>query len=283
MDKLVEIPLQGLIDLREIYKREWPKEDIGFYVLTNFINWLEKKLFVENFHAYSLNGDYSDGTFVILYMTKLFGHTLNKDTSRLRRALCLLDLDGTSYYRYYYNDQDRSAVWSFIKEKQIVTRNEWEFIWYYLTPEIGSKIIVPPLPKGFVAETIREVDLPEVNEAWLFRYPKSIDRLKWLIRYNENIGLYTESGELAAWVLRYEFGAVAMLHVKDDFRRQGLGMYLAKAISKKIADAGGYASGTIKEENEVSNRIFESIGYEKNGIMYCIEILPSSPISDGNN
>lgn len=74
-----------------------------------------------------------------------------------------------------------------------------------------------------------------------------------------------------------------MLHVKDDFRRQGLGMYLAKAISKKIADAGGYASGTIKEENEVSNRIFESIGYEKNGIMYCIEILPSSPISDGNN
>lgn len=69
MDKLVEIPLEGLIVLCEMYKRNWPEQEIGFYILTNFIKWLEKKLFLENFHAYSLNGDWSDGTFVIVVST----------------------------------------------------------------------------------------------------------------------------------------------------------------------------------------------------------------------
>ncbi|CAD7087511.1 unnamed protein product [Hermetia illucens] len=282
MDKLVEIPLEGLIVLREMYKRNWPEQEIGFYILTNFIKWLEKKLFLENFHAYSLNGDWSDGTFVIVYLTKICGYTLNKDKTRLTAALCLLNLDRTNHYRYFYTESIQSAVWSFIKQKELNTGIEWKFIWYHLTPERGSKIIVPSLPEGFTAGTVNEDALLEIKEAWPFHYPKCIDRLKWLIRYNENVGIYTESGELAAWALRYEFGGLAMLHVKDNFRRLGLGTYMVNAMSKKIADLGEHTCCTIKEGNEVSARIFESSGYERNDFMYYIEILPSRLISNGN-
>lgn len=66
MDKLVEIPLDDLIALREKYLLRLADQGLGFFILNNYIKWLQQDPNVVNFHAYSLNGDWSDGTFVTI-------------------------------------------------------------------------------------------------------------------------------------------------------------------------------------------------------------------------
>lgn len=66
-DKLVEIPQYSLIKLRNMFKANWPKNITAYYLLENYMEWLEKVNNMKNLKIYSLNGDWrKDGTFVII-------------------------------------------------------------------------------------------------------------------------------------------------------------------------------------------------------------------------
>jgi hypothetical protein len=71
-DKLVEIPQYSLIKLRNMYKANWPKNITAYYLIENYMEWLEKVNNMKNLKIYSLNGDWRrDGTFVII-VSKFF-------------------------------------------------------------------------------------------------------------------------------------------------------------------------------------------------------------------
>lgn len=65
-NKLVEIPKEEWQHLRDLYKVDWPSNLVGFYTLDNFVRWTEKDPNIKNLKAYSLDGDYSDGTFLFV-------------------------------------------------------------------------------------------------------------------------------------------------------------------------------------------------------------------------
>lgn len=64
--KLVEIDRSELVQLRNLYLVNWPENMLGYYTVENFIRWLEKEPTLGNLVFYSLNGDWSDGTFVAI-------------------------------------------------------------------------------------------------------------------------------------------------------------------------------------------------------------------------
>lgn len=68
-NQLVEIPHEELSILRDMYLKDWPNNLNGYYTIDNFIRWLEKESNIKNLKFYSLNGDYSDGTFLIVVST----------------------------------------------------------------------------------------------------------------------------------------------------------------------------------------------------------------------
>lgn len=68
--KLVEIPRAEWYSLRDLYKVDWPKNLVGFYTVDNFIKWTEKDPNIKNLKAFSLDGDYTDGTF--LFVVSIF-------------------------------------------------------------------------------------------------------------------------------------------------------------------------------------------------------------------
>jgi hypothetical protein len=66
-DKLVEIPQYSLIKLRNVFKQEWPLHITAYYLIDNYMTWLERVNNIKNLKIYSLNGDWrKDGTFVII-------------------------------------------------------------------------------------------------------------------------------------------------------------------------------------------------------------------------
>lgn len=65
-NKLIPIPSKEWINLRDLYLINWPENILGYYTIDNFINWISKTEEIRNLFIYSLNGDWSDGTFVII-------------------------------------------------------------------------------------------------------------------------------------------------------------------------------------------------------------------------
>lgn len=69
-DKLVEVPQYSLIKFRNMFKTNWPSHIIAYYLIENYMEWLEKVNNIKNLKVYSLNGEWrKDGTFVIIVST----------------------------------------------------------------------------------------------------------------------------------------------------------------------------------------------------------------------
>lgn len=66
----MEIDRNDWIELRKLYQQDWPRHMIGYYTLSNFMRWVEQEPDIKNVHIYSLNGDWTDGTFVVIVSLK---------------------------------------------------------------------------------------------------------------------------------------------------------------------------------------------------------------------
>lgn len=71
-DKLIEIPSGDWEQLRELFKTNWPENIISYYTIDNFIRWFKQNPNIQHLNVYSLNGDWSDGTFLIMVSFLLF-------------------------------------------------------------------------------------------------------------------------------------------------------------------------------------------------------------------
>lgn len=68
MDRLELIPFESWFELRQLFKQDWPRNIIPYYLLDNHIRWREcDQTFTEkNVEVMCLNGNWSDGTFCLL-------------------------------------------------------------------------------------------------------------------------------------------------------------------------------------------------------------------------
>lgn len=65
-DRLIDIPIDDLSLLRDLYKIDWPKYSIGYGTVDTYVRWLNQDPKIPHLRILSLNGDWSDGTFVII-------------------------------------------------------------------------------------------------------------------------------------------------------------------------------------------------------------------------
>lgn len=66
MSRLVEIPSSEWPRLQEKFVADWPKEFCGYYLVDNYIRWIQQEPHIKNLAFYSLDGDWSDGTFCVV-------------------------------------------------------------------------------------------------------------------------------------------------------------------------------------------------------------------------
>jgi hypothetical protein len=66
MDQLTHIPQESLPELRDLFKKDWPTNHVGYYTVDNYIRWLARDSAIQNLDIFALNGDWSDGTFLIV-------------------------------------------------------------------------------------------------------------------------------------------------------------------------------------------------------------------------
>lgn len=64
-DILVAIPRPDWPALRDLYRRDWPLHFVGFQTIDALISWTKLHPAIGHLQVYALNGDWSDGTFVV--------------------------------------------------------------------------------------------------------------------------------------------------------------------------------------------------------------------------
>lgn len=158
-DKLVIISQSHWETLRDLYLTNWPTNILGYYTIDNYIRWIEKLPTIKDLFLYSLNGEWSDGTYavVVCYKKKikyknltkicfqngnhLCLNTLDESNMRLKSLLSLLDwspIDIVSTLR----KKHRSAVIEVIETKNLIRNFDEETLLYYLPKEESQNLKV---------------------------------------------------------------------------------------------------------------------------------------------
>lgn len=81
---LCKITSDNWTELRDKFLINWPINMMGYYTVDNFIRWTQKEPNVKNVEFFSLDGDWSDGTFAAI----VSDFNIQARTSK-RNLLCL--------------------------------------------------------------------------------------------------------------------------------------------------------------------------------------------------
>lgn len=64
-DRLVEIHVSEWSDLRDLYRRDWPRHILGYNTINTVLSWVKQQK-INHLSVLSLNDDWQDGTFLCL-------------------------------------------------------------------------------------------------------------------------------------------------------------------------------------------------------------------------
>jgi RimJ/RimL family protein N-acetyltransferase len=104
-----------------------------------------------------------------------------------------------------------------------------------------------------------------------------------IITQGRTIGLENEqTGELVAWCVTYDYGALGMLQTKETHRGKGLGRIAVKLMITKLFKECDYSSQAfcfIEAQNVASMRLFESLGFRKSAdsLWAGLTVCPAPP------
>lgn len=123
-------------------------------------------------------------------------------------------------------------------------------------------------------------DAELVNDEWPNKHESSLNFIKRLIEWNPNIGAYNKEGELMGWCLRLQSGALGALHVREKFKRLGIGSLVTIAMSKMLLNADKNTFALVGEQNIPSRSMFEKLNFKHTDDAYWLRTLPTNGITN---
>ncbi|XP_053675933.1 uncharacterized protein LOC128726166 [Anopheles nili] len=256
-DRLVEIPRCDWEEWRDLYKRDWPRHEIAYNTVQNYINWSKYDRKIKDLVLYSLNGNWrEDGTYIIIDRIDLYMHTLDESSDSLRRALELVDWD---YYYVAVMCEHEKLLFATFKKLNVRVFIARPNTIYFLAKEDALRLDVA-IPQGLKVDSLQPHHAKIINDLWPHREVGSEFALERLIRWNASLGLFDERGNLLGWCLLTQMGVMGSLGVIE--RRKGYGKIVVKAFAKKLAAMGINLYASILVENEPSRALFESVGFK---------------------
>ncbi|XP_065080135.1 uncharacterized protein LOC135702983 [Ochlerotatus camptorhynchus] len=259
-DELKPISCDDWPELRDMFKHEWPKHEIAYNTIQNYINWVTTDPKIRQLRVFGLNDSWREnGTYIIVDRYQMFLHSLEESNDSLKRALQLIDWD-YSYMICSAPDSSRSVLKDVFKSLNVDFLWEATSIKYELLKEDCLKLEIA-LPEGLYLKKLELKHASIANELWPYSCEGSEFFLKRMAAWNTSIGLFNESGEMLAWSFCWPTGAIGPLEVAKNHLRKGYGSLIAKAIAKEVAKVGLNCYGTVVSTNTVSKAMFDKLGF----------------------
>ncbi len=119
------------------------------------------------------------------------------------------------------------------------------------------------LDDGATIRPLRVSDAETVNSLWEYRDKKSLELIRRRIQLdNGEVCLGVElDGRLVAWIVRYEGGALGMLHCDEAHRRKGYASELLSRATKILKERNEECVAFIVDGNSASEALFTKNGW----------------------
>ncbi|XP_031629456.1 uncharacterized protein LOC116344820 isoform X2 [Contarinia nasturtii] len=283
---ILKIESKNWEELRELYLPETPETILGLGIISNYLRWIQRDASIANLTFYSLNGDWSDGTFVVVDRYHVYFDSLSETKERLTTLLDLLDY--TNGFRIMHvRSKHYPVMLEIIKKKHLLLEYDDSNLLYYL-PKHQATALYTELPENFESRSLSQEDVIKANDEWPFNHAGSLFYLQRLAQFNPCCGVFTTDGKLVSYGFQYQSGTIGNLYTDPAYRNRGFGSSIAKTIFKQTGEHGG-AIATVKRTNAASRAIFEKIGCQVIDEVHWIAIPcrwteeDDMTLSDGSN
>ncbi|XP_050082228.1 uncharacterized protein LOC126569291 [Anopheles aquasalis] len=257
-DVLVPIPPGAWKQLRDLYRQDWPRHEIAYHTVHNYIYWTEHDPHItRTLIVYSLNGSWwQNGTYIIIDHTDVFMYTLESSGATLRRMLQLLDW----HHSYLMNMcLYRDLVLDVYRLHHLPVAFYSEDVIYCVPHQVAHEFRYE-LPAGLSLHRIEPHYARFIYNQWLTKTVGTEYFIERLLRWNISMGLFCErTGEPLAWCIRTQNGALGLLGVVA--QRKGYGSLVIKAFARRLAEQGYSTYASVRHTNMASRRLFEKLGF----------------------
>ncbi|XP_063706025.1 uncharacterized protein LOC134835097 [Culicoides brevitarsis] len=262
--------------LQYLYKQDWPKYIVPYYLLQNYISWHAKdEEYVEkNVKVVILEDDWSDGTFLLLEKSYLFFYTLNKSPKRLEQLLEYLDPTKLYRARCIYEKDKHSFKKVCLGKFGMQLYHEHDCVMFAMMRENALHYMERPIPKGITLKRLTPDIVPRITPHYVLRNEDTSELFERLINFNFSMGAFNDEGELLAYNLQFMSGEVMAMQVDPKHKRRKLGSILAERMGKLISRNGADVFARVAAENTPALKMSESLGMTNLGRMSHIVVGP---------
>lgn len=115
-------------------------------------------------------------------------------------------------------------------------------------------------PPGFIFRPLNRNDTQLVNDTWPYRFNGSEQFIGNMIDFNGGVMLTTENGEPIAWGLENNYGGAGILYSKPNYRKNGIGELVARALVKHVATSH-HAVTCVNTIGNTSEKLISGLGF----------------------
>uniref|UniRef100_A0AAG5DR56 GCN5-related N-acetyltransferase Rv2170-like domain-containing protein n=1 Tax=Anopheles atroparvus TaxID=41427 RepID=A0AAG5DR56_ANOAO len=268
-DQLIEVSHGDWAELRDLFRRDWPKHEFAFHLLQNYVQWKDQDESID-VKIFSLNENWRDDeTFLLKDAFEIYFYSSETDENNLHlvRLLTLLEWETLHEISMDYLERHHLAVARVISNRSLSVTSSNLANYYFMAKEKALAQASSPLPEGFAFARLALKNLDYVYKQWPLRnhisYEAGFGLLKRLILLNESVGLFNGHGVLVSWCLSDQTGAHSDLQTVEAECRNGYGRLVAKELARRLARKGSDSKAYVLQENEKSIKLFESIGFDR--------------------
>jgi GNAT superfamily N-acetyltransferase len=127
---------------------------------------------------------------------------------------------------------------------------------YYLPEDVNLNHI------KIATRRLTQTDIPHILNHSHYKQFLSIEYLNDRIKRSYSAGI-DMNGELAAWGLTHDDGALGSLHVTDDYRGHGFAQEIIKSLVCQCRDNDEIPFAQVEPNNIPSIRLLEKLGFVK--------------------
>eukprot|EP00099_Drosophila_melanogaster_P018730 NP_609868.1 uncharacterized protein Dmel_CG15155, isoform A [Drosophila melanogaster] len=243
MDRLQQVGVQQLGDLKRVFTREWPKYCKEYYCLDTFLELYKKDDQLKDVQVYALP-NLELGIFVIVDHYQIFVGFLEAEQSEslFKESLLKFKLYGGEQFasmpKRYFNVAN-----DIIQAKNLKLDLDCVTLSLVLSKEEALLFQVEP-PAGFSLKPVDIDDAQVINDQWEWSEPDSLSVVRRQILAPD--------------------GLLAVLQVKTTYKRRGFGQLIVKEFARQEALLGRDTITEVVPENKASLGLFTKLGFKIN-------------------
>ncbi|CAH2089358.1 unnamed protein product [Euphydryas editha] len=264
MEPLVEILRSRWLELRDLYRSNWPRNSVAYCILDTQISYPDlSETF--GFKVYCPYGDIHHGMIGIFDKKNCYDIMIHPvhDINKIEEALATTKV--INFTRFSMISSACPEVEECLKRVKNVQRMKGKKAIAHLLNRNSPKFENLSTPPNTYVAQIKPEHIKFIDEKWTYHGKYSYKMFEALVKYELTYVLYSKEDQPLAWVTVNTAGALSHLYCLETQRRKGYAEFILKyALNDQLSKGKDTLAYTV-EDNFKAQNLFDKLKFERIG------------------